>query len=285
MNRACIVLACIVASIVLALWGPLASPCENHYSTLGVPRVATAAEIRKAWHRESLLLHPDKRQGSPLSQRVRVLLRLLWRTPLGSSADEAFFRASRAYEALSDSEAKRAYDGALAQCEDELASTHAARRTARQSFIHARTPFSLRGACALATEGLEALAARAPLAALGNALRLLSRGVDGVATWLEMHGSWQSIPFVALFFLFVGVTALPVLASALWYVATAPVRTIFSALGLTRRTDRRRDAGLKRARERQAEHFSRAAELKRSGHAASVGSRLSFPNVGLEAAS
>jgi len=262
MSRYCMALAGFAVSIVLALWGvaPLASPCENHFQTLGVPRDATTSAIRKAWHKESLLLHPDKRQGASISQRLRLQLRLFFSAPFGSSADDAFIRASRAYEVLSDADSRRKLEAALTQCELEWAAAQAERRTSHQHYPYGGALFSLRGFESMVNSGLEYLALRAPLPGMSSTVRLLSRGIGGVVSWLEMYGSWQSLPFAVLFVLFLGVTVLPIAAQALWSVATAPLRAALSALGLTRSAEQRRSEGLKRARERQAEQFAKAKD-------------------------
>jgi len=272
MTCSCVILAGVVVSCALAIWGaaPLAKPCENHFKTLGVSRDATTSQIRKAWHRESLLLHPDKRQGAPFGQQLRLRFRLLYSAPFGSSADDAFIRASRAYEVLSDLELKQAHEAALHQCELEFAAAQAERRSAHQHDPYAGTLLSLRGFESTVNAGLEYLAVRAPVPGITSGLRLLSRGIGGIVNWLEMHGSWQSLPFAVLFVLFLGVTVLPTLAQILWGVATAPFRAVLSALGVTRKVEQRRSEGLKRARERQAEQFLNAKKSLKAPNSAAV---------------
>ena len=65
-------------------------PCvlSNHYRTLGVPRSATSAEIRKAYRKKAVLLHPDKRGGSAA----------------------AFKQLNEAHEVLCDPSKRRQYD-------------------------------------------------------------------------------------------------------------------------------------------------------------------------------
>jgi DnaJ homolog subfamily C member 9 len=49
----------------------------THYDTLRIPRNATAAEIKKAYHQLALEIHPDKNEGSVEStaefQKVRLV--------------------------------------------------------------------------------------------------------------------------------------------------------------------------------------------------------------------
>ena len=61
---------------------------KSHYEVLGVLRTASAEEIKKAYRKLSLVLHPDKCGGK----------------------DEEFKKISEAYQVLSDPEARRKYD-------------------------------------------------------------------------------------------------------------------------------------------------------------------------------
>ncbi|KAG8631561.1 hypothetical protein KVT40_000701 [Elsinoe batatas] len=71
----------------------MASQEEDLYETLSIPRTASAAEIKKAYHRAALSSHPDK---VPASER--------------ESADIKFKSISRAYEILSDEQTRHLYD-------------------------------------------------------------------------------------------------------------------------------------------------------------------------------
>lgn len=42
----------------------------NHYEVLGVPREATDAEIKAAYHQSALRLHPDKLHSNDVSGRA-----------------------------------------------------------------------------------------------------------------------------------------------------------------------------------------------------------------------
>ena len=72
-----------------------ASNVQTLYETLGVPRGATAKEIKKAWHLLALRLHPDKVEGTP--QQVE-------------DATLKFKAAAEAYEVLSDVSLRKRYD-------------------------------------------------------------------------------------------------------------------------------------------------------------------------------
>ena len=67
---------------------------ESHYQTLGVPNGANQEQIKAAYRRRALRLHPDKR-------------------PDDVEAGERFKRCSEAYAALSSRERRAAYDAAL----------------------------------------------------------------------------------------------------------------------------------------------------------------------------
>jgi DnaJ-class molecular chaperone len=68
----------------------------GHYEELGVPRTATAKEIKAAYYRSSLRHHPD-------------------RNPAGDAAEvhARFARITAAYEVLGDEDTRRAYDRSL----------------------------------------------------------------------------------------------------------------------------------------------------------------------------
>jgi len=69
---------------------------ESFYSLLGIDRDATSDEIKRAYKRQSLLMHPDK-----LAQKGQTV----------TAADQArFTRMKEAYEVLSDPHKKETYD-------------------------------------------------------------------------------------------------------------------------------------------------------------------------------
>ena len=71
----------------------------DHYAVLGVPAAATAAEIKQAYRKLALRLHPDKAPAAP---------------PLRAAAEALFKHVAQAYATLSDTAARRKYDASLA---------------------------------------------------------------------------------------------------------------------------------------------------------------------------
>lgn len=63
----------------------------DHYSILGVPHTASAEEIRAAYRKLALKLHPDRNPGD-------------------AAAEARFKEISQAYTVLSDERARAAYD-------------------------------------------------------------------------------------------------------------------------------------------------------------------------------
>lgn len=64
---------------------------RDYYEVLGVPKTATADEIKKAYRKMAIKYHPDKNPGD-------------------KTAEEKFKEAAEAYDVLSDSEKRQKYD-------------------------------------------------------------------------------------------------------------------------------------------------------------------------------
>lgn len=64
---------------------------KDYYETLGVPKNASEADIKKAYRKLAMKYHPDRNAGD-------------------KSAEESFKRVNEAYEILSDSQKRAAYD-------------------------------------------------------------------------------------------------------------------------------------------------------------------------------
>uniref|UniRef100_J3SC38 DnaJ homolog subfamily C member 10 n=1 Tax=Crotalus adamanteus TaxID=8729 RepID=J3SC38_CROAD len=76
------ILICLVA---------LVDPTQDYYSLLGISKEATSREIRQAFKKLALKLHPDKNQNNP-------------------EAHENFLKINRAYEVLKDEDLRKKYD-------------------------------------------------------------------------------------------------------------------------------------------------------------------------------
>ena len=85
----------------------------DYYAILGIPRSASVEDIRRAYREAALRLHPDKNPGE--------------------EAAELFLQVNKAYELLSDSEQRSAYDQQLLAMEMELASKASFRSRVIQS--------------------------------------------------------------------------------------------------------------------------------------------------------
>lgn len=73
----------------------------THYETLGVPRTATADEIRRAYHVQARRWHPDRAGGAAPAELGR--------------AEDAMRRVNEAWRVLSDPGRRRDYDRDLDQ--------------------------------------------------------------------------------------------------------------------------------------------------------------------------
>lgn len=72
---------------------------RTHYEILGVKQTADEEEIKRAFRRRALRVHPDRNPGDP-------------------RAAAKFNRVNEAYEVLSDPDRRRSYDIALALSEE-----------------------------------------------------------------------------------------------------------------------------------------------------------------------
>ncbi|CAL8265784.1 unnamed protein product [Lota lota] len=77
----------LVAWLLASVW----AEAQDYYSLLGVGREATVREIRQAFKKLALTMHPDKK-------------------PNDKTAHEAFLKINRAYEVLKDEDLRKKYD-------------------------------------------------------------------------------------------------------------------------------------------------------------------------------
>ena len=70
----------------------MAATTKNYYSSLGIDKNASLEEIKKAYRKLAMELHPDRNPGN-------------------KSAEEKFKEVAEAYETLSDTDKKTKYDG------------------------------------------------------------------------------------------------------------------------------------------------------------------------------
>ena len=83
---------------------PLQVPDLNHYEALGVEITATNAEVKKAFKKQALYVHPDK---------------------ASEASNDAWLKLSKAYEVLSNQEKRADYDRLLQKEKGGKLSAHA----------------------------------------------------------------------------------------------------------------------------------------------------------------
>jgi hypothetical protein len=100
---------------------------ESYYDVLGVPRNADLKQIKQAFKRKALKLHPDVNKAvsvlHPMPRKLRVTypagneftnhechLKSGVLLPLQPDAKEKFMECKRAYQALSDTQQRSRYD-------------------------------------------------------------------------------------------------------------------------------------------------------------------------------
>ena len=71
---------------------------KTHYEALGLPKNASATDIRAAFRRLALVVHPDKHHGEAAG------------SVLAAASQEAFVRITQAHHTLSDATRRRAHD-------------------------------------------------------------------------------------------------------------------------------------------------------------------------------
>ncbi|XP_008113693.2 dnaJ homolog subfamily C member 10 [Anolis carolinensis] len=81
----------VFVSLVLMCLLAFVSPDQDYYSLLGISKEATSREIRQAFKKLALKLHPDKNQNDP-------------------EAHDNFLKINRAYEVLKDEDLRKKYD-------------------------------------------------------------------------------------------------------------------------------------------------------------------------------
>lgn len=83
---------------------------EDHYTTLGVARSASAEDIKKAYRKLAMRLHPDRHPELPEADLKKL--------------EERFKAAKAAYELLSDPEKRKAYDRYSASSRSSTSASH-----------------------------------------------------------------------------------------------------------------------------------------------------------------
>lgn len=97
---------------------------SNYYDVLGVPPAASQDEIRQAFHRRAVQLHPDRHRATPEPERGRVYA--------------VFKRMTEAFRVLVDPELREAYDRGLAAGQLRLTDEGSRRPKSHEDLL--RTP-------------------------------------------------------------------------------------------------------------------------------------------------
>ena len=116
----------------------LHGPLLDFYSLLQIPRDASPSDIKVAYHRTLLRLHPDKQPCSPTHLGVNMTkntVTIAMTPPLAGSVDMALVK--EAYRTLSDVDSRAVYDGSLRREE------HARSRGPRPAQIVSLEEFSM----------------------------------------------------------------------------------------------------------------------------------------------